>query len=73
MVVCPLAFSCRTLTFKKVCFICLSEAMKNAFHLILKALYVLEIFKFFSSFFGHVEKQPDQKDLFQKFMTSQPN
>ena len=30
--------------------------MKNAFYLILKALFVLKIFKFLSWLFGHVEK-----------------
>ena len=30
--------------------------MKNAFYLIVKALFVLEIFKFLSWLFGHVEK-----------------
>ena len=40
----------------RVCFICLNESplqmMKNAFYFILKALFVLKIFKFFSWFFG---------------------
>ena len=35
--------------------------MKNAFYFILKALFVLEIFKFLSWRFGHVRKQLDQK------------
>ena len=30
--------------------------MKNAFYVILKALFVIKIFKFLSSPFGHVEK-----------------
>ena len=34
----------------------LLKMMKNAFYFILKALFVLEIFKFLSSLFGHVEK-----------------
>ena len=37
---------------KKICFICLNESplkmMKNAFYFILKALFVLKIFKFLS-------------------------
>ena len=33
-----------------------SKMMKNAFYFILKALFVLKIFKFLSWFFGHVEK-----------------
>ena len=45
---------------KKNCFICfndsLSKMMKNAFHFILKALFILKIFKFLSWLFGHVEK-----------------
>ena len=32
------------------------KLMKNAFYLILKALFVLKIFKFFYWLFGHVEK-----------------
>ena len=30
--------------------------MENAFYFILKALFVLKMFKFLSWFFGHVEK-----------------
>ena len=33
------------------------KMMKNAFHFILKALFVLKIFKFLSCHFGHVEKR----------------
>ena len=33
-----------------------SKMMKNAFYLLLKALFVLKIFKFLSWLFGHVEK-----------------
>ena len=33
-----------------------SKMMKNAFYLILKALFVLKILKFLSWFLGHVEK-----------------
>ena len=36
--------------------------MKNAFYFILKALFVLKIFKFLSWLFGHVGKRPDWKD-----------
>ena len=49
--------------------------MKNAFYYILKALFVLKLFKFLSRFFGHVGKN----DLIRKirltsrFMTSQPD
>ena len=45
--------------FKK-CFICFNKnslkMMKNVFYFILKALFVLKIFKFLSSLFDHVEK-----------------
>ena len=45
---------------KKIVFICFnyspSKMMKNAFYFILKALFVLKIFKFLSLPFGHVEK-----------------
>ena len=36
--------------------------MKNAFYFILKALFVLKIFKCFSWLFGHVENRLDQED-----------
>ena len=46
--------------FKKNFFICFnnspSKVMKNAFYFILKALFVLKIFKFLSWLFGHIEK-----------------
>ena len=46
--------------FKKHFFICFndnpSKIMKNAFYFILKALFVLKIFKYMSWIFGHVEK-----------------
>ena len=46
---------------KKKSYICFTESplkiMKNAFHLILKALFVLKIFKFLSWLFGHVRKR----------------
>ena len=45
---------------KKICVIYLIESplkvMKNAFYLILKALFVLKIFKLLSRLFGHVGK-----------------
>ena len=44
----------------KICVICFIESplkvMKNAFYFILKALFVLEIFKFLLLLYGHVEK-----------------
>ena len=36
--------------------------VKNAFYFTSKALFVLKIFKFLSSLFGHVGKQLDKKD-----------
>ena len=48
---------------KKICVICFIESplkvMKNAFYFILKALFVLKIFKFLSRLFGHVGKRLD--------------
>ena len=45
---------------KKICGICLIESplkmMKNAFYFILKALFVLKIFKFLLRLFRHVGK-----------------
>ena len=45
---------------KKIVFICTndipSKVMKNAFYFILKALFVLKIYKFLSLLFCHVEK-----------------
>ena len=45
---------------KNICVICLIESplilMKNAFYFILKALFVLNLFKFLSRLFGHVGK-----------------
>ena len=38
--------------------------MKNDFYFMLKALFVLEIFKFCPDFFGHVGKQLDKKAKF---------
>ena len=50
------------------------KLMKNVFYLILKALFVLKITKFFSWLFGHVEKNCliRKKRLISTFMTSQP-
>ena len=46
--------------FKNILFICFNESplkmMKNAFYFILKALFILKIFKFLSGHFGHVVK-----------------
>ena len=45
---------------KKVFFVCFNDSpskiMKNAFYFIIKALFVLIIFKFFPWLFGHEEK-----------------
>ena len=45
---------------EKYLFICFNKSplkmMKNAFYFILKALFVLKIFKFLSGHFGHVEE-----------------
>ena len=48
--------------------------MKNAFYFILKAFFVLKIFKFLSRLFGHVGKNGLIRKirLTSKFMTSQP-
>ena len=47
--------------------------MKNAFYFILKALFVLKIFRFLSWPFGHVKNDLIRKiRLILKFMTSQP-
>ena len=37
--------------------------MKNAFHFMLKALFVLGIFTFLSGVFGYVEKRLDKKAM----------
>ena len=46
--------------FKKTCFICFNERplkmVRNTFYFILKAIFVLKIFKVLSWFFGHVGK-----------------
>ena len=67
------------LTFQKIfCIIPFTKSslkiIKNAFHFILKALFVLKILKFLSSFYGHVEKTAplEMICLISKFMTSQP-
>ena len=36
--------------------------MKNDFHVILKALLILKIFKFLSLIFGHIKNRLDWKD-----------
>ena len=41
--------------------------MKNAFYVNLKALFVINIFKFLSTFLNHVDKQLDQKVNFKIF------
>ena len=50
----------------KMCFICFSESIlkikKIAFYFILKALFVLKIFRFLFWLFGHVVKRLDKKD-----------
>ena len=49
------------------------KMIKNAFYFTSKALFVLKIFKFLSSLFGHVSQRLDQKDKVNfKFITSQP-
>ena len=69
----------RKKSFRKICGICVIESplkmMKNVFYFIVKALFVLKIFKFFSRHFGHIGKKPDlirKIRSFSKFMTSQP-
>ena len=51
---------------QKFCFISFNDSpskmLKNAFYFILKALFVLKIFKFLSCVFAHVEKRLDGKD-----------
>ena len=45
--------------------------MKNAFHFMLEALFILEIFIFLSLRFGYVEKQLDEKAMvYSKFIAS---
>ena len=50
------------------------KMMKNVFYFILKALFVLKIFKFLSGLFSHKEKTAWFRNirLISKFMTSQP-
>ena len=64
---------------KNICVICFIESpfkmVKNAFYFILKALFVLKIFKFLSWLFSHVGKTAwlERKiRLTAKFITSQP-
>ena len=51
---------------KKICVICFIESplkmIKNTFYFMLKALFVLEIFKFLAWLFSHVAKTVDKKD-----------
>ena len=51
--------------FKKVGFICFNESplnmTKNVFYFIVKALFILKIFKFFRAFFGDVGKRLDKR------------
>ena len=48
---------------RKNCFICFNESplkmIKNAFYFILKALFILKIFKLFVLTFAHVKKRLD--------------
>ena len=37
--------------------------MKNTFYVVLKALFVLEIFAFLSLHFGYIERQLDKKAM----------
>ena len=48
--------------------------IKNAFYFILKALFILKIFKFLPRLFGHVEKNGLIRKimLISNFMTSEP-
>ena len=48
------------------------KMVKNTFYFILKTRFVLNISKFLSLIFGHVEKQLIFQKLILKFMTSQP-
>ena len=55
---------------KNIFFICFNDSpsmMKNTFYFILKALFVLKIFKFLSWLFAHVEKTAwlERKDTFE--------
>ena len=38
--------------------------VKNGFYFIIKALFILKVFKFLSLIFGHVEKQFDKETKF---------
>ena len=50
---------------KRNCFICFNEGpfkmINNSFNFMVKALFILKIFKFLSSVFGQVEKRLDKK------------
>ena len=60
---------------KKKLFVCFNESpfkmMRNAFYFILKALFVLKIFKILSWHIGHVEGLIRKIRLISKFLTSQ--
>ena len=61
---------------KRNCFICFNESplkmVKNDFYFILKALFVLKIFKFLSCLFGHAKSSLIRNiKLISKFITSQ--
>ena len=61
-----------------ICFICLIESplktMKNTFYFILKALFVLKIFKILAWLLGHVGKTAwlERQVFTSKFMMAQP-
>ena len=63
---------------KKILFICFNDSpskmMINAFYFVLKAFFILKIFKFSSWLFEHVEKKTliRKITLISKFMTSPP-
>ena len=63
---------------KKILFICFNDSpskmMINAFYFVLKAFFILKIFKFSSWLFEHVEKKSliRKITLISKFMTSPP-
>ena len=67
----------QTLTFQKkivICFIQSSLKMtKNAFYFVLKTLFVLMIFKFLSSFFGHIVHKKTDKWYIEWWVTINDN
>ena len=46
--------------------------MEDAFYFILKALFVLKIFKFLSRLFGHVEKRPGTQTIVDTYFPISP-